>query len=355
MGGILALTTIKSLQVFRGLAALAVVLVHASQSTADFVGALPGAVQAVVGLGYLGVDFFFVLSGFIIMYAHMADARSPAKVRRYILKRLVRIYPAYLPISIALLVLYALLPGFSASGGRDYSLASSLFLLPADLPPALIVAWSLIFELMFYAVFLLFFISRRCLVAGLMLWGGVIIASNLLFNPSGWLVYPLGWINFEFMLGVLAAWVVRSAIYTGKPTRLIVLGLAVVLVMLPAMHLAPSAYFRLLLALGLALVITGFALLEKSVSLPWPGWLLMMGNASYSIYLVHNPLLSVTQRLAGRMGLDWASAMLFGVALSLLAGYVYYLLVERRVVNYFQNRFAKPSHDALPRAPTAHL
>ncbi len=168
----MAKTEIRSLQVFRGLAALAVVAHHAAVSTVAFVGFVPGTAQSVFGLGYLGVDFFFVLSGFIIMYAHMGDERSPATVRRYAFKRLVRIFPAYLPISISLIALYATMPGFSASGGREYSLLSSLLLLPADGPPALSVAWTLVHELMFYAVFLLFFVSRRWLVTGFLVWGG---------------------------------------------------------------------------------------------------------------------------------------------------------------------------------------
>jgi exopolysaccharide production protein ExoZ len=163
---------ITSLQVFRGIAALAVVIHHAVLSTDAFVGVLPPQVDSFLRMGYLGVDFFFVLSGFIIMYAHLDDRPSGLAVRRYAFKRLVRIFPPYLPLSIGMIALYAALPGFSASGGREFSWVSSLLLLPADQPPALSVAWTLVHEMQFYTVFLLFFLSRRLLVAGLLLWGG---------------------------------------------------------------------------------------------------------------------------------------------------------------------------------------
>lgn len=166
------MAVIQSLQVFRGFAALAVVAHHAVISTDAFVGVVPPHVASILGKGHLGVDFFFVLSGFIIMYAHMGDSRSALAVRRYTFKRLIRIFPPYLPLSIGMIALYAVLPGFSASGGRDFSLMSSLLLLPADRPPALSVAWTLVHEMQFYAVFLLFFLSRRLLVAALLLWGG---------------------------------------------------------------------------------------------------------------------------------------------------------------------------------------
>ncbi len=161
-------------------------------------------------------------------------------------------------------------------------------------------------------------------------------------------------LNIEFMFGVLSAWVVKSAIYRGDPKRLVVLGLAMVSFMLVVIHQVPSTYLRLLLALGLACTMVGFALWEKSVSLPWPGWLLLVGNASYSIYLIHNPLVSVTQRVAARMGLDWAGAMVFGVVLSVLAGYVYYRLVERPSLDFFRKHFSPIRNDGVRRSAVSH-
>lgn len=184
--------------------------------------------------------------------------------------------------------------------------------------------------------------------------GGAIIASNVFLVPSGWLRYPMSLLNIEFMFGVLSAWVVKSAIYQGDPKRLVVLGLAMVSVMLVVIHQIPSTYLRLLLALALACTMVGFALWEKSVSLPWPGWLLLIGNASYSIYLIHNPLVSVTQRVAARMGLEWAGAMVFGVVLSVLAGYGYYRLVERPSLDFFRKRLGRLGNDGVPRPAVSH-
>ena len=310
-------------------------------STDAFVAGVPAWAMSVFGLGYLGVDFFFVLSGFIIMYAHFADEGTRPAVQRYAFKRLVRIFPAYLPISLALIVLYAALPGFSGAADRGYSLLSSLLLLPADGPPALSVAWTLVHELMFYVVFLLFFISRRWLAVGLLAWAALILVSQQVQSPTGWLRYPLSVLNIEFMLGVLAAWAVKSWASRRGPVNawgwVVVTGVLVVCLGLVLIQGEPSAYPRLAFAFGLALLIVGFAIHEQSAKLHWPGLLLLMGNASYSIYLVHNPLLSVTQRLAARLGLEWGGGgLLFGVVCSLLAGYVYYLAVERPVLRFFQ-------------------
>ena len=332
---------IQSLQMFRGLAALAVVAHHATLSTSAFVDTIPEPLATLLGMGFLGVDFFFVLSGFIIMYAHMDDARTPTALKRYALKRLARIFPAYLPVGAAMIVLYMVLPGFSAAGGRDYSLVSSLFLLPADGAPALSVAWTLVHELMFYAVFLLFFLSRQWLVGGLLVWAIVIFMANYFYTPTDWLRYPLNVLNIEFMLGVGAAWLVQSGPTGMRGKWLAGVGLAIASVAIWLLMQSAAGYLRLMLAFGLALLVVGFALHEQQVSVRWPALLLVMGNASYSIYLIHNPLLSITQRLAARMGLMWPLAMVWGVVLSVLAGWMYYRLVERPALQFFQQRLRR--------------
>lgn len=330
---------IQSLQVFRGLAALAVVAHHATLSTEAFVGALPERLATWLNLGFLGVDFFFVLSGFIIMYAHMDDAQTPAALKRYAFKRLTRIYPAYLPVGVGMVILYAAMPGFSAAGdGRDFSLLGSLLLVPTDGPPALSVAWTLVHELMFYVVFLLFFGSRRWLFGGLAAWALVIALANVLVTPSGWLRYPLSLLNFEFMAGAGAAWLVRKRDLHDHGRWIAALGVAGACLALWLMTLDKAPYLRWVFAMGLALMVIGFAAREQIVGGRWPALLLVLGNASYSIYLIHNPLLSLTQRVAGRIGLAWPGAMVWGVALGVLGGWVYYLLVERPALRLFQQR-----------------
>jgi peptidoglycan/LPS O-acetylase OafA/YrhL len=337
----MAKSKITSIQVFRGCAALVVVAHHAALSTDAFVKRLPESIKTLFDLGHLGVDFFFVLSGFIIMYAHSDDVRSASSLKSYIFKRLSRIYPAYWPVGVAMVALYALMPGFSAAGERGYSLLSSLLLLPAAGPPALSVAWTLVHELMFYCVFLLFFISGRWLAVGLGCWAILILYANYYGEPTGWLRYPLSLLNIEFMLGVVAACLTRVPSLRGRGGWVAGLGFAIVLCALWLIVFGSADYFRLLLAAGLALVIVGFAVYEQSKNMYWPAVLLVMGNASYSIYLIHNPLLSITQRLAGRIGIGWELAMIMGVALSVLAGWLYYRIVERPTLQFFQRKLRK--------------
>lgn len=195
---------------------------------------------------------------------------------------------------------------------------------------------------MFYAIFLLYFISRRWLTAGLLTWAALILIGQQVWSPSGWLKYPLSVLNIDFMWGVLAAWVVKS--WTARRRTadgwgwVVVAGVLVACLGLALIPIPeePSIYPRILFAFGLALLIVGCSVYEQSVKLHWPSFLLLMGNASYSIYLVHGPLLSLTQRLAGYFGLAWWGGLVFGVVCSVLAGYTYYLAVERPVLRFIK-------------------
>lgn len=329
---------IQSLQIFRGLAACAVVAHHAALSTDAFVGKIPFFFKSVFDLGHLGVDFFFVLSGFIIAYAHMGDAHSWLAFKRYLFKRLSRIYPAYLPVGIGLLILYSMMPSFSASGGREFSLLSSLFLIPANNPPALSVAWTLVHELMFYFVFTLFFISHRWLICGLALWTFIIVIANTYMIPMGWLRYPLNFLNIEFILGVCSAWFVRYQTSFNKGKLISLSGIIIVLILLPILSVEDSKYYRLLFAFALALIIIGFAIYERTHVISWPILFLFFGNASYSIYLIHNPLLSFSQRILGQLDLSWPAALSIGVFVSLVIGSFYFLMVEKNALKFFQAR-----------------
>jgi exopolysaccharide production protein ExoZ len=191
---------------------------------------------------------------------------------------------------------------------------------------------------MFYAVFTLFFLSRRWLAGGLAAWLVVILLANTMYTPTGWLRYPLSLLNIEFMLGVGAAWLVRRQALRGYSPLVATLGVVIAGFALWLMAQNQVNYFRLLFAMGLALMVIGFALYEQSAHVRWPTVLLMVGNASYSIYLIHSPLLSITQRVAGRISLTWPVAMVWGIVLSVLAGWAYHRIVERPALRFFHKR-----------------
>jgi exopolysaccharide production protein ExoZ len=248
------------------------------------------------------------------------------------------LFPPYLPVSIAMILFYSMAPALSAQGGRDFSLLSSLFLIPADKPPALNVAWTLVHELIFYVMFMTFFVSARVFAVLLAAWAAVIVAIQSISAPSGWASYPLSLLNIEFMFGVLAALYVRRWGARANHRLLVAIGSACGVSALVFISPENLDWVRVVFALGLALIVVGYVLREQLGMLKWHWFFLAIGNASYSIYLVHNPLLSVTQRIAGKLEMSWLAALLAGVGISLLAGYVYSRLVEMPTAVYLRGR-----------------
>jgi exopolysaccharide production protein ExoZ len=337
---------LDSLQCFRGLAALSVAFFHASATTN------PHAFNGLFGFGFLGVDFFFVLSGFIILSSHFEDEKTISSLKTYYIKRFVRIFPSYWPISIGMIFIYSMLPNLSqqASAHQNISLISSLLLLPASTGPVLNVAWTLIYEVMFYFIFSIFFISGRIFFVFIVSWVSVILAViwinglpdiNLAESaydaPSTWFTHLISPINLEFVLGLITAYLVRIVPYRfGK--MLFWLGLIGFIMLL----CWPFALIcRPLFGLPFAVLVLGGALLEKQGKLKSPQWLVRLGDASYSIYLVHNPLISVTNRLVGHFfGLtSWRLAIWVGVIVSVVLGILYHWIVEKPLIELFRKQF----------------
>ena len=133
---------IESIQVFRGLAALAVIFYHVQLIGRQRLGVSFGGQWFYEGRA--GVDFFFVLSGFIMTYVDTDDVGHPGRVRDYATKRFIRIYPLLLVLTLAKLLAMLIWP--TLVGEHELSLSlivNSLFMLPQDRVPILPLAWTL--------------------------------------------------------------------------------------------------------------------------------------------------------------------------------------------------------------------
>ena len=294
--------TINSLQAGRGLAALAVVVLHSSIAARFFGGSfLP---YSVFQYGYLGVDFFFVLSGFIIYHSTAGKGRT---VRDYAIARFRRVYLPYWPIGIGLALLYVAMP-WASLGSRNWAWLPTLTLLPVDSVPALGVAWTLKHEILFYLLFGLFYFSRL-LPLGLGIWAvGILLSEQQLIFKD---------VNLEFFMGIAACLLYRAR---KAPWWLVLLA---PIPLIAWILIAPDVAHRAWVGGTFALLVAPLAQLERrglSVSKP----LLILGAASYSLYLVHEPLILITARLATGSWMVFSAC----VAVSLTAGLVYHFTVE---------------------------
>lgn len=192
----------NSLQVGRAIAALAVVLHHATIDSSAFYGT---AFSDFFSFGNIGVDFFFVLSGFIIYWSHKQDHTGLDTAAAYAKKRFIRLYPPFILIALAMYLAYTLLPGLSMNA-REIGAIPSLLLIPDPIQrPALSVSWTLMHELLFYSIFCIYFISQKALKTIITAWAIAIIVHAMLGAESFWINFLFSMHNLEFIMGMLIA------------------------------------------------------------------------------------------------------------------------------------------------------
>jgi peptidoglycan/LPS O-acetylase OafA/YrhL len=305
----------KSIQGCRALAALLVVLHHLGRAMASdkYFGERLIAVPFVAGDA--GVEFFFVLSGFIITWAHFGDFGRPARVSGYLRKRFARIYPVYWIVFAALHLFAQASPTLRATVPHDYpTLLASLALAPQDPAavgwngsPVVAVAWSLQYEVCFYALIALFIVSRTLgLLASIPLMAnfGACHVSACSFPRS----FFANNLILLFGLGVAVAYCVKRSIRMRRP--LIVAAMAATgFASYGALEAtvgtdALGIDRRIVYGLLSGLVIFGLAQSESSGELRLRNRSMsLLGDSSYALYLLHYPMISALCKLMILIGL----------------------------------------------------
>jgi peptidoglycan/LPS O-acetylase OafA/YrhL len=314
---------LPALTSLRFFAAFHVVIFHL-QATKVVQG--PAWYEKLAAVGYVGVSFFFVLSGFILVYTYAGRALS---LKDFWRARFARIYPAYAfsLLFTAPFFFFAVVKldiPFFAWPKAHLKLAAGLVvtLLQAWVPPAALtwnpVAWSLSVEAFFYLLFpfLLLVLIRRTqpqlLLIAAAAWLTSLALSNsyVFLNPDHLTVINADvltafWLNAlkfhplarlpEFLLGMACGFLfLRSHRENKFALPLVLIGLAGVglaayfeaIIPYPVLHTA-------LLAPAFAAIVYGFALRPRWSALLDNRLLVLCGDASYSLYLLHSMIMGM--------------------------------------------------------------
>lgn len=199
---------LNSIQTLRALAAWVVVFHHYMQLVHNFQLTDPVSVS-MQRYGAIGVDLFFVISGFVIYLSATGKKISPATFVRH---RLARIAPAYWMFTCITAVTLIFLPGsVPLTLYEPVFLLKSLFFIPAQNPseigfyPLMTVGWTLNYEMVFYAVFLgSLFSPEKFRVPTIIL--GIFLLYKVLPRLGGDFVFYHNPIVFEFTFGIIIAY-----------------------------------------------------------------------------------------------------------------------------------------------------
>lgn len=340
-------TSLNWLQCLRGVSFLLVLFYHVGNVVDLHFG--DSRIVQWFAFGRSGVDIFFVISGFVMFYLHRRDFGHPEQTKVFLKKRFVRIYPIYWVLTTMVLIAALVLPAaIKAYKLHPLAIAESYLLLPLQFSglPIIPPGWSLFHEVKFYLLFAMLILLRppwyRLWLAG---WAvlslavtGWIVCSELPFGDS-WQYFWCGPYNLEFLAGCLAGWFVlhRRPLPAWAGTSVLALG-AVILSLAAYQDVASgltliAGIFGYGMA-GLGLVIGAVMLdLHPASAQSAPRLLQRLGDASYSAYLAHYPVLFILAKvLKSLLGPAAVNAYAILLALLLLVACLVVCLMVHRMI-----------------------
>jgi len=305
-------------------------------------GLLPGWLSA----GEAGVDLFFVISGFIMMYVTPRAFRGWRDQAAFLIRRFVRIYPAYWGIAIPLILVWLVYPKLiGTSQGNRIDVISSLLLNPSPLAPVLVVAWTLTYELYFYIVAsFLFYLAGRGRIAVAAIWFVTLVIANLIYpqtHYSPWIDLLLSPLSLEFITGMALAQILQ--IDSIRVSTGVAIGLFISVLLFSFVagvhHGRFVAELRepiryLIYGLPAGIVVWLILKMEIQHQWRWPAFLVWLGNRSYSIYLLHAPILACLFLLASKWLANSGSLEIYAVTFAIILflfipAALFYRLIER--------------------------
>ena len=341
--------TLKSIQVLRAVAAVAVLTLHAANEKVSFLGGEPAPFKNLV-LGAAGVDLFFVISGFVMVYSSESLFGRADGPTRFFLRRLARIAPLYWAVTIAIILyIYAVHGATLWTIYSPASLIASFLFWPYPRVdglafPVHLLGWTLNYEMFFYAVFALAILLPRRLAVLTVCVAFAVLVTIGRYHP---LPLPFSfWVNsiiLEFCYGMLIALAYREGVRL-PPVMAWALGIAAIAGYAAAA--TPEGEWRALFwgLPGAALVAA--CALSSTTWHPGPAgrFFGLLGDASYSLYLVHPLTFPLLRWTVGRLFVGTEAGWLYAAIVwlaAIAASVVCYFVFERPITRALQRRLRR--------------
>ena len=306
--------------------------------------------------GHSGVEFFFILSGFIIFHAHRQDMGNPQSVKTFLYKRAIRILPVFWLVAVPLGLLFLLTPVFGIdrelTGGK---LLIDILLIPREGVLTLAPAWTLQHEVVFYLIFTLMIASRAVGIIAIGVWQAVCVLVVVfpLHDPDYLLPINklIGVHNLGFGVGIGIAVFFASPIFVAARSIVLTAG-AVAAAGLVGMFIGEWTIGSDLFGGGAALVLTYFSIyaliilallsIKQRQLRILDATLGMLGSSSYALYLTHEPVASIITKACSLPVMQPlmapAIAYIGGVLACIVAAIAVHFFFERPVMDWLKHR-----------------
>lgn len=304
--------------------------------------------------GEMGVDAFFIISGFIMMLV----SKRMENTRSFLLKRSLRIYPPYWIFSALMVGVLLIEAPKDPRLNFDVSLALKTALLIPYInevtknifPLFLSQGWTLIYELIFYLVFAIFlrsssvvrFIGTATVLALLHIFA---LTNDLLSKPLDWVLSDS--VILEFCIGLFFGWLYSSSNWRLRKKGAAFCVFSGFILFLIFQKFPVEGWGNRLVnyAAPLALLFFGTLFYSNIEKIKVPRILTKMGDASYTIYLTHTIVIFLIARLnrSGKLlsgfSLDLQFPML--IVLAAAVGFGLYVSVERPLLRVLRTKLIK--------------
>lgn len=334
------------IQVLRFIAALMVIILHSTFYTSERLKIdLPLYHQ-----GANGVRLFFAISGFVMILSSENLKEKTGGWKNFAIKRIIRIVPIYWIITsyklLALIFASSLI--YHATLDPFYIL-KSYFFIPAinvegSYSPLLGVGWTLNFEMFFYLMFTIALAFRVNTIAFLSM---IFIPLSVLsiYKTAHWpdISFYANPIVLDFLYGMIAAKLILNGKKLIQIIAVPIILLGLLYLFLPEMQAIIGRYANNNIIIGIAafLVVYGAASIENLYSRKMPAWLIYLGGASYSLYLIHPIIAPLSPTLLKLLHLRLPLlSVLMSIIIAIIAGTIFYKFCENPLTQ-FLSKWAK--------------
>lgn len=356
---------IEFIQAFRGVAALMVVFYHGSRFISPYGTGLGDKIFG--AMGSLGVSLFFVISGFIMALTTTSSDGSLRYFKTFAIKRISRVWPAYVIATLALIVFVRYGIGFFSASENIINLLYTISFIPYGelAPPSfgyplLAVGWTLNFEMYFYLIFGLSLLFGKLRWVIFSAW--IVISLILLpYFTDGYFSFSTGTnyrstsnyfhlitspIIWQFCAGVLIGWLYKKniAISSHKVCYMLMfITLSAVLVQ----YLSRYEVSHGINGWGLTIIpmFLVFVIASKTVTITAPSYLVYLGNISFSLYLWHPFSQEILPGILERHGLgvmaNGAVCLILTTVMSIVIASLSHHFIEEKLSNLIKNGMMK--------------